>query len=67
MKSLTGELEMFDAFASSFYTLFMAIPNAESAAKDELAQIRQNLTESVTYMREICSDYSHGVSKGKRI
>ena len=31
---------MFDAFASSFYTLFMALPHAESAAKDQLAQIR---------------------------
>ena len=67
IKSLTGELEMFDAFAESFYQLCMAVPSAKQSSKQELTKIRQNLKESAAYMRDICTDSSLGVNKGKRV
>ena len=67
IKSLTGELEMFDAFADSFYQLCLQVPKAKQTAKQELTRIRSNLKDSVAYMRDICSDSSLGVPKGKRV
>ena len=56
IKSLTGELEMFDAFTDSFYHLCMAVPKVKQSSKQELTKIRSNLQDSIAYMREICSD-----------
>ena len=67
IKSLTGELEMFDAFTESFYHLSMSVPQLKLSGKKELGKIRANLTDSIGYMREICNDCSLGVPKGKRV
>ena len=67
IKSLTGELEMFDAFADSFHKLCQTIPGVANAAKSELTKIHTNLKGSIGYMREICSDQTLGVPKGKRV
>ena len=59
---------MFDAFADSFYSLCMqVVPKAKCNSKQELTKIRSNLKDSVAYMRDICSDSSLGVPKGKRV
>lgn len=58
---------MFDAFTDTFYKLFVSLPIAKTQAKDELTKIRSNLSDSVAYMRDICSDRSLGVPKGKRV
>lgn len=78
IKSLTGELEMFDAFADSFNSFCLKIaslhslsPEATSTnqtvAKQGISKIHANLKSSVAYMREICIDSSLGVPKGKRV
>lgn len=68
IKSLTGELEMFDAFADSFHNLCMqVVPKAKQSSKHELTKIRSNLKDSIAYMRDICSDSNLGVPKGKRV
>ena len=68
IKSLTGELEMFDAFADSFYNLCMqVVPTSKQTSKQELTKIRSNLKDSIVYMRDICSDSNLGVPKGKRV
>ena len=56
IKSLTGELEMFDAFAESFYNLCIVLPKVNQNSKQELTKIRSNLRDSIAYMRDICSD-----------
>lgn len=68
IKSLTGELEMFDAFADSFYNLTLhVLPRSKQGPRQELTKIRSNLQDSIGYMRDICSDSSLGVPKGKRV
>ena len=52
IKSLTGELEMFDAFADSFHKLCLTIPGVQSVAKQELSKIHTNLKGSIGYMRD---------------
>ena len=39
-KSMTGELEMFDAFTETFYQLFIALPFVKSQARNEITKIR---------------------------
>ena len=43
------------------------MPRAKYSAKQELTKIKSNLKDSVAYMRDICSDSSLGVPKGKRV
>ena len=58
---------MFDAFTETFYNLCMTLPKVKQGQRQELTKIRTNLQDSVAYMREICSDSTLGVPKGKRV
>ena len=68
VKSLTGELDLFEAFSESLFQLFIKLHGTKGQGKTELAKLRDNMQESVGYMRDICGkDSQLGIPTGKRV